>query len=235
MLISNANALCRRCRCRSPRGQKFSVANGRLTNIKEGLLSSRTYFTTAPPAAAAISRSLPNCSSIVLFDSLTSSYRPINLSVSSGENHCQDAVGSSATADKPTPPPPLGLLWYTCGPTVYDAAHLGHARTYVALDLIRRAILAAHEAHAMSAICAPAFELLPPPPPPLFVMNVTDVDDKILARAKETGQDPIQLARKFEKGILGGYGCTQCIATACRDTRYGTRRLHDCAVHSADR
>ena len=204
MLISNANALCRRCRCRSLRGQKFSVANGRLTNsynIKEGLLSSRTYFTTAPPAAAAISRSaLPKCSSIVLFDSLTSSYRPINLSVSSGENHSQDAVGSSATADKPAPPP-LGLLWYTCGPTVYDAAHLGHARTYVALDLIRRAILAAHEAHAMSAICTPAFELLPPPPPPppLFVMNVTDVDDKILARAKETGQDPIQLARKFEK------------------------------------
>ena len=192
MLISNANALCRRCRCRSLRGQKFSVANGRLTNSnKEGLLSSRTYSAT-PPAAAAISRSL-NCSSIVLFDSLSSSYRPINLSVSSsGENHSQDAVGSSATADKP-----LGLLWYTCGPTVYDAAHLGHARTYVALDLIRRAMLAAHEAHAMSAICAPTPSS--PPPPPLFVMNVTDVDDKILARAKETGQDPIQLARKFEK------------------------------------
>ena len=50
----------------------------------------------------------------------------------------------------------------------------------------------------MSMICDPESASLPPPPP-LFAMNVTDVDDKILARAKETGQDPIQLARAFEK------------------------------------
>ena len=59
-------------------------------------------------------------------------------------------------------------------------------------------MLALHEASAMSIACDPKSESLPPPPP-LFAMNVTDVDDKILARAKETGQDPIQLARAFEK------------------------------------
>ena len=30
------------------------------------------------------------------------------------------------------------LTWYSCGPTVYDDAHLGHARTYVCSDIIRR-------------------------------------------------------------------------------------------------
>ena len=30
------------------------------------------------------------------------------------------------------------LTWYMCGPTVYDASHLGHARTYVCFDIIRR-------------------------------------------------------------------------------------------------
>ena len=33
---------------------------------------------------------------------------------------------------------PRVLQWYSCGPTVYDAAHLGHARTYVSADVIRR-------------------------------------------------------------------------------------------------
>lgn len=30
------------------------------------------------------------------------------------------------------------VTWYICGPTVYDAAHVGHARTYLAFDIIRR-------------------------------------------------------------------------------------------------
>eukprot|EP00533_Pseudo-nitzschia_delicatissima_P006612 CAMPEP_0116107050 /NCGR_PEP_ID=MMETSP0327-20121206/15998_1 /TAXON_ID=44447 /ORGANISM="Pseudo-nitzschia delicatissima, Strain B596" /LENGTH=65 /DNA_ID=CAMNT_0003599775 /DNA_START=38 /DNA_END=232 /DNA_ORIENTATION=- len=34
--------------------------------------------------------------------------------------------------------PQLGLGWYTCGPTTYAPAHLGHARTYVCLDILRR-------------------------------------------------------------------------------------------------
>jgi len=193
------NALCRQC-CRSKtagpsaalsrlHGLKSSTTNGSTfvltSHNKERQLSSRSYSSTTPVAT---SRSPHHHSPIVLFDSLSSSYRPISLSL---------PQETQVLPDEQTTPP-LGLLWYTCGPTVYDAAHLGHARTYVALDLVRRAMLAAHEASVMSIICASESASLPPPPP-LFVMNVTDVDDKILARAKETGQDPIQLARAFEK------------------------------------
>jgi cysteinyl-tRNA synthetase len=76
----------------------------------------------------------------------------------------------------------LGLAWYTCGPTTYAPAHLGHARTYVCLDIIRRVL----EEQCKDGI------------PPLFVMNITDVDDKILAAAAEQQVDPIDLARKYE-------------------------------------
>lgn len=33
---------------------------------------------------------------------------------------------------------PAAVNWYSCGPTVYDSAHLGHARAYVTFDIIRR-------------------------------------------------------------------------------------------------
>jgi cysteinyl-tRNA synthetase len=57
--------------------------------------------------------------------------------------------------------------WYACGPTVYDSAHLGHARTYVCQDIIRR-VLTNHFRQDV-----------------MFAMGVTDVDDKILRRAAE--------------------------------------------------
>tara|TARA_R110002050_G_scaffold234729_6_gene370629 strand:- start:442 stop:1197 length:756 start_codon:yes stop_codon:yes gene_type:complete len=58
------------------------------------------------------------------------------------------------------------FLWYGCGPTVYDSAHLGHARNYVTTDYLRRII----EDYF-------GFETT-------FVMNITDVDDKIILRAR---------------------------------------------------
>ena len=33
------------------------------------------------------------------------------------------------------------LKWYSCGPTIYDDAHLGHARAYVTFDVLRRILL----------------------------------------------------------------------------------------------
>eukprot|EP00195_Chlamydomonas_chlamydogama_P001473 CAMPEP_0202920984 /NCGR_PEP_ID=MMETSP1392-20130828/77139_1 /ASSEMBLY_ACC=CAM_ASM_000868 /TAXON_ID=225041 /ORGANISM="Chlamydomonas chlamydogama, Strain SAG 11-48b" /LENGTH=790 /DNA_ID=CAMNT_0049614513 /DNA_START=176 /DNA_END=2548 /DNA_ORIENTATION=+ len=58
------------------------------------------------------------------------------------------------------------ISWYTCGPTVYDSAHLGHARNYVGFDIVRR-VLEDYFGYNIS-----------------FVMNVTDVDDKIILRAR---------------------------------------------------
>ncbi len=56
---------------------------------------------------------------------------------------------------------------YVCGPTPYDHTHIGHARTYVAFDLIRRFL----EFEGYTVI---------------HVMNITDIDDKILRKARET-------------------------------------------------
>jgi cysteinyl-tRNA synthetase len=55
---------------------------------------------------------------------------------------------------------------YICGPTVYDSAHIGHARCYVTFDVIRR-ILESHFQYNVH-----------------YVMNVTDIDDKIILRAR---------------------------------------------------
>ena len=58
------------------------------------------------------------------------------------------------------------VTWYTCGPTVYDSAHMGHSRNYVTFDILRRVL---EDWFGYDV---------------LFVMNVTDVDDKIILRAR---------------------------------------------------
>ena len=78
---------------------------------------------------------------------------------------------------------PGKVTWYTCGPTVYDVAHLGHARTYVTLDILRR-------------IFEDFLHL-----DVNFAMGMTDVDDKIITRARERGENPRELARRFEESF----------------------------------
>jgi cysteinyl-tRNA synthetase len=67
---------------------------------------------------------------------------------------------------------------YVCGPTVYDFCHIGHARSYVAFDTIRRYL--EYKGYAV-----------------IYLQNFTDVDDKILKRASETGQDPRKVSQFF--------------------------------------
>jgi hypothetical protein len=62
---------------------------------------------------------------------------------------------------------PEHISWYSCGPTVYDDSHLGHARNYVTTDIIRRILRDYFH-----------FQVR-------FVMNITDVDDKIILRARQ--------------------------------------------------
>ena len=49
-------------------------------------------------------------------------------------------VFNSLTNEKDVfePVDPQQVTWYTCGPTVYDVSHMGHARTYVSFDILRR-------------------------------------------------------------------------------------------------
>jgi cysteinyl-tRNA synthetase len=58
------------------------------------------------------------------------------------------------------------VSWYICGPTVYDSAHMGHARAYVTFDIIRRILQDFF-----------GFDVT-------YVMNITDIDDKIILRAR---------------------------------------------------
>jgi cysteinyl-tRNA synthetase len=67
---------------------------------------------------------------------------------------------------------------YVCGVTVYDYCHIGHARSYVAFDTIRRYL----EYKGYTVI---------------YLQNFTDIDDKILKRAKEKGEEPRAVADFF--------------------------------------
>ena len=72
---------------------------------------------------------------------------------------------------------------YVCGPTVYADAHIGHAMSAVVFDVIRRYL--EHKGYKV-----------------IHVMNFTDVDDKIINKARETGQDPFQLANHYIEKFL---------------------------------
>lgn len=72
---------------------------------------------------------------------------------------------------------------YVCGPTVYAAAHMGHARSYVAFDVVRRYLeFLGHRVR--------------------YVVNITDVEDSIAKRAAEVGMSPEALAAKQADAFL---------------------------------
>jgi L-cysteine:1D-myo-inositol 2-amino-2-deoxy-alpha-D-glucopyranoside ligase len=75
----------------------------------------------------------------------------------------------------PTGPGPVGL--YVCGVTPYDTGHLGHAFTYLSFDVLRRYLeFLGHRV--------------------VYIQNVTDVDDDMLRRARESGEDYLKLGNR---------------------------------------
>ena len=78
------------------------------------------------------------------------------------------------TKDDFAPLDPKNVRMYVCGPTVYDFAHIGNARPVIVFDVLFRLLRHVYgEAHVT------------------YVRNITDVDDKINARAAERGiSDP---------------------------------------------
>ncbi|MGV9173723.1 MAG: cysteine--tRNA ligase [Promethearchaeia archaeon] len=91
-------------------------------------------------------------------------------------------VYNSLTFQKETFEPlnPGKVLMYVCGPTVYDSPHLGHAKSAVAFDVIRRYL--EFKDYDVK-----------------IVKNYTDIDDKIIKRAKERNQDYKELAEFYIK------------------------------------
>jgi len=82
-------------------------------------------------------------------------------------------------------PDPKGqeIKAFVCGPTVYDYAHLGHARTYLAVDMMIRYL---------------RFKGYRP----YVLMNITDIDEKIVKKSNEIGKSVNEIARTFEKSFL---------------------------------
>jgi len=75
---------------------------------------------------------------------------------------------------------------YLCGVTVYDDAHIGHARTIIVFDVLRRFL----ESQNI---------------PVEFIQNFTDVDDKIIDRAQQEKISPLELAAKYTKNYFDDF------------------------------
>jgi cysteinyl-tRNA synthetase len=84
----------------------------------------------------------------------------------------------SRTKEEFVPRDPGVVSMYVCGPTVYNHIHIGNARTFLTFDVIRR------------YLAYRGFDVR-------FVQNITDVDDKIIARAAEEGREPAAVAADY--------------------------------------
>ena len=82
---------------------------------------------------------------------------------------------------------------YVCGPTVYDFIHVGNGRTFISFDLVARHLRAR------------GFDVN-------YVRNITDVDDKIINRAHELGEDPAALAERFTREFHADMAACGCVA-----------------------
>ncbi len=81
---------------------------------------------------------------------------------------------------------------YCCGPTTYDVSHAGHGRSALLPDVLVRHLRASGRAVK-------------------YVRNITDVDDKILKRAKERGEDPLELSARFARAYDEDLARLSCI------------------------
>lgn len=85
--------------------------------------------------------------------------------------------------DKFEPLRPNRVNMFVCGPTVWDVSHIGHGKTYVAYDIIARYLR------------RKGFSVF-------FLLNITDVDDKIINKAHDLGEQPLALADRLAKAFF---------------------------------
>ena len=97
---------------------------------------------------------------------------------------------------------------YVCGVTVYDDCHIGHGRTFIAFDVIRRWLQAS------------GYDVK-------FIRNVTDIDDKIIKRAAERGVLPEELAKKYTERMQEDFRNLGCLGPTVepRATQYIPKML----------
>ena len=86
-----------------------------------------------------------------------------------------------------TPAAPARVTVYVCGPTVYGVAHIGHARAAVVFDVLVRVLRVLY-------------------PNVAFARNITDIDDKINAKAAEEGVDISVISARYHEKYLADMG-----------------------------
>jgi cysteinyl-tRNA synthetase len=84
-------------------------------------------------------------------------------------------------------PTDSAVRMYVCGVTVYDDSHIGHARTVIVFDVLRRYLE------------SKGFKVS-------FVQNFTDVDDKIINRAKAEGKSAEEISEKYIANYYRDFG-----------------------------
>jgi cysteinyl-tRNA synthetase len=84
------------------------------------------------------------------------------------------------------------VVMYVCGLTPYDSAHIGHARTYVSFDVLKRYMVKR------------GFSVY-------HIQNITDVEDKIIKRCLETGADPMKLTTQVHEEAMEMFGSLHII------------------------
>ncbi len=94
--------------------------------------------------------------------------------------HIYNTLTRKKEAFTPINPDQIGM--YVCGPTVYDFAHIGNARPVIVFDVLYRLLKTLY-------------------PNVTYVRNITDVDDKINAKSKETGEDIRTITERTAKAF----------------------------------
>jgi cysteinyl-tRNA synthetase len=89
---------------------------------------------------------------------------------------------------RPLNPPDVGM--YVCGPTVYDYAHIGNFRTFLFADLLRRYLR--YSGYRLR-----------------HVMNITDIEDKIIARSTESGLGLREYTSRFVDFFLEDFDASR--------------------------
>ena len=89
----------------------------------------------------------------------------------------------TARVEEFRPIEPSQVRMYACGPTVYDYGHIGNFRTFIAVDVLERFLKQS------------GYQVR-------YVMNITDVDDKIIRNSARDGVDVQQYTAKYEKAFL---------------------------------
>ncbi|MFN7400620.1 MAG: cysteine--tRNA ligase [Sandaracinobacter sp.] len=93
-----------------------------------------------------------------------------------------------------TPEPGKPITLYVCGPTVYGRAHIGNARPAVVFDTLYRLLRHLHGAENVR-----------------YARNITDIDDKIMAKAVAENRSPQAVAAEFEQAYFADMGELGCL------------------------